>query len=136
MDLTIMTILSFIIALIISTVIIYVVTKLFGETEDIKTALIAALIGTVIYAVVYYLIGHSLIAAIIAGVGWLLALEGIIQDRLAQILCDRGLYLDIDCDRGLVPPVSHGPCVKHSPLFLFIVSNNSIFMPTTGRDMT
>jgi len=77
MDITIMTILSFIIALIISTVIIYVVTKLFGETEDIKTALIAALIGTVIYAVVYYLIGQGLIAAIIAGVGWLLALKAL-----------------------------------------------------------
>ncbi len=31
----------FVIALIISTVVIYVVTKMFGETEDIKTALIA-----------------------------------------------------------------------------------------------
>ena len=37
------TVLSFVIALIISTVIIYVVTKLLGETEDIKRALIAAL---------------------------------------------------------------------------------------------
>jgi hypothetical protein len=65
----------FAIALIISTVIIYVVTKLLGETEDLKTALIAALIGTVIYAVAYFLVGQGLIAAIIGGIAWLIALQ-------------------------------------------------------------
>jgi hypothetical protein len=64
----------FVIALIISTVIIYVITKLFGETESITTAFLAALIGTVIYTLVYYLIGQGLIAALIAGIVWLLAL--------------------------------------------------------------
>ena len=48
---TVMIGVSFIIALIVSTIIIFVVTKLFGETEGIITALIAALAGTVI---VYY----------------------------------------------------------------------------------
>ncbi len=75
MDITILTILAFIIARVVSTLVIYVVTKFFGEKEDIKTALIAALIGTVIYAVVYFLIGHGLIAAIIAGIAWLIALR-------------------------------------------------------------
>ncbi len=51
------------------------VTKLFGQEEDIKTALIAALVGTIIYAVIYFLIGHGLIAAVIAGIGWLIALR-------------------------------------------------------------
>ncbi len=71
----IITILAFIIALIISTLIIYVVTKLFGEKEDIKIALIAALSGTVIYSIVYFILGHGLIAAVIAGIGWLIALR-------------------------------------------------------------
>jgi len=61
--------------LIISTVIIYVVAKLLGETEDIKTALIAALIGTVVYTIIYYLLGTGWIAAFIAGIAWLLALQ-------------------------------------------------------------
>ncbi|BAI62266.1 conserved hypothetical protein [Methanocella paludicola SANAE] len=77
MDITILTILAFIIALIVSTLVIYVVTKLFGETEDIKTALLAAVIGTVIYAVVYFLMGHGLIAAIIGGIAWLIALRAL-----------------------------------------------------------
>jgi ABC-type uncharacterized transport system permease subunit len=68
-------IILFAIALIISTVIIYIVTKLLGEKEDIKTALTAAVIGTAIYAIVYFVIGHGLIAAIIAGITWLVALQ-------------------------------------------------------------
>jgi len=75
MDILVPTILSFIIALVVSTVIIYIVTRLLGEREDIKTALLAAVIGTVIYTIVYYLIGHGLIAAVIGGIAWLLALR-------------------------------------------------------------
>jgi hypothetical protein len=69
------TLLVFIVALIISTVIIYLITKFFGEREGITTAFLAALIGTVIYSIVYYLLGQGWIAAIIAGIAWLLALQ-------------------------------------------------------------
>jgi hypothetical protein len=69
------TLLSFIVALIVSTVIIFVIAKLFGETEGITTAFIAALIGTVVYAIIYYVIGTGWIAAVIAGIVWLLALQ-------------------------------------------------------------
>jgi hypothetical protein len=75
MDLTVTTVFMFIIALIISAVVIYIITKIFGETEDIKTAFLAAIIGTVIYSVIYYIIGQGLIAAFIAGIVWLLALQ-------------------------------------------------------------
>jgi hypothetical protein len=69
------TLLTFVVALIISTVIIYVIAKLFGESEGITTAFIAALIGTAVYTIVYYVIGQGLIAAFIAGIVWLLALQ-------------------------------------------------------------
>jgi hypothetical protein len=69
------TVLTFIIALIISTVIIYVITKFFGEKEGISTAILTALIGTVIYTIVYYFLGQGLLAAFIAGIVWLLALQ-------------------------------------------------------------
>jgi hypothetical protein len=67
--------LTFVIALIISTLIIYVIAKFFGETEGISTALLAAITGTVIYIIIYYLLGRGLIAAFIAGIVWLLALQ-------------------------------------------------------------
>jgi hypothetical protein len=67
--------LAFIVALIISTLIIYAITKLFGETEGISTAVLAAIIGTVIYSLAYYLFDQGLIAALIGGIVWLLALQ-------------------------------------------------------------
>jgi hypothetical protein len=64
----------FLIGLIVSTIIIYVVTKLFEQEEGIGTALLAALVGAAIYALAYYFLGEGLLAALIAGFVWLLAL--------------------------------------------------------------
>jgi hypothetical protein len=69
------TIASFLVALIIATVIIYLVTKLLGEKEGLGTAVLAALIGTAVYTLFYYVLGQGLIAAFIAGIVWLLALQ-------------------------------------------------------------
>jgi hypothetical protein len=67
----------FLIGLIISTIIIFVVTKLLGEREGLETALPAALVGAIIYALAYFFLGHGLFAALIAGFVWLLALGGL-----------------------------------------------------------
>jgi hypothetical protein len=77
MALIVGTLLTFVIALIISTVIIYVIVKFFGEREGIFTAFLAALVGTVIYTVLYALMGQGLLAAFIAGIAWLLALQAL-----------------------------------------------------------
>jgi hypothetical protein len=69
------TLLSFIVALIISTVIIYYIAKFFGAKDSLTTAVLAALIGTAVYTIFYYVLGQGLIAAFIAGIGWLLALQ-------------------------------------------------------------
>jgi hypothetical protein len=69
------TLLSFIVALIISTVIIYYIAKFFGAKDSLTTAVLAALIGTAVYTIFYYVLGQSLIAAFIAGIVWLLALQ-------------------------------------------------------------
>jgi len=69
------TLLTFIVALIISTVIIYYVAKFFGAKDSLTTALLAALIGTAVYTIFYYVLGNGLTAAFIAGIVWLLALQ-------------------------------------------------------------
>ena len=61
------TLLIFAIALIISTLIIYVIVKFFGESEGITTALLAALVGTVIYTVLYALAGPGIACCIHSG---------------------------------------------------------------------
>ncbi len=69
------TLLTFIVALIISTILIYYIAKWFGAKDSLTTALLAALIGTAVYTIFYYVLGDGLIAAFIAGIVWLLALQ-------------------------------------------------------------
>jgi multisubunit Na+/H+ antiporter MnhE subunit len=67
--------LTFIVGLVISTIIIYVTTKLFGQKEGIERAFVTALIGTLIYFVAYYIFGNGLISALVGGIIWLIALK-------------------------------------------------------------
>ncbi|MGM0405465.1 MAG: hypothetical protein ACQEQM_04920 [Thermoplasmatota archaeon] len=67
-------IIYFLIALIISTIIIYAVTKLFGEREGIGTAIIAALTGAIIYALAAFFLGGGIIVSVLAGIVWTLAI--------------------------------------------------------------
>ncbi len=75
-DVTLATVIVFLISLVISAIIIYVVTKIFGEKEGFGTALLAAFIGSIIYAATYYFLRPELgwIASIIGGIAWLIAL--------------------------------------------------------------
>ena len=67
----------FVIALVISTIIIFIVTKLFRGRTNLGKAFITAVIGAVVWVVVYYLFGHGLLALVVGGIAWLLALKGI-----------------------------------------------------------
>jgi hypothetical protein len=75
-DITFATIIVFLISLVISSIIIYLVTKLFGEKEGFGTALLTAFIGAIIYAATYYFLQPELgwLASLIGGIAWLIAL--------------------------------------------------------------
>jgi hypothetical protein len=75
-DVTLATIIVFLISLVISAIIIYIVTKIFGEKEGFGTALLAAFIGAIIYAAAYYFLKPELgwIASLLGGIAWLIAL--------------------------------------------------------------
>ena len=75
-DINLATVIVFVISLIISAIIIYVVTKMFGEKEGFGTALLAAFIGAIIYAAAYYFLRPELgwLASLIGGIAWLIAL--------------------------------------------------------------
>lgn len=74
-----MGIITFIIGLIISTILIYFITKLFGEREGIKTAVIAAIIGSIIFGIAHFLLGNGTLAALLGGIVWLLSLKWLYQ---------------------------------------------------------
>ena len=71
------TVIFFVIGWIISAIIIYFVTKLFEQTEGIGTAFLAALVGAIIYALAYFFLGSGLLAAVVGGLGWLIALASL-----------------------------------------------------------
>ena len=68
------TLIGFLISWAVSTIIIFAAAKLLGEREGIATAVLAALIGAVIFWLATYLLGYGLLASLIAGFFWLLAL--------------------------------------------------------------
>ena len=75
-DVNIATLIVFLISLVISAIIIYFVTKIFGEKEGFGTALLAAFIGAIIYAAAYFFLKPELgwLASLIGGMAWLIAL--------------------------------------------------------------
>jgi hypothetical protein len=100
---------TFVISLVVSTVIIYVVTKLFGEKEGIGRAFLAAVIGTIVYSVSYFLFGTGWLAAIIGGFVWLLALKGLYSMGWLKSLAVAVIIWIIAAIVGLLLPTVTGP---------------------------
>ncbi|MGB0026524.1 MAG: hypothetical protein WBP64_06765 [Nitrososphaeraceae archaeon] len=99
----------FIIGLVISTIIIFIVTKLFGERESIKRAFITAVIGAVIYTVVYYLLGNGLLAAILGGIVWLISLRSLYKMGWLKSLVVALIIWIIASIVGVLLPTVSGP---------------------------
>ena len=70
-------VLIFVIGLVVSTIVIYFVSRFVGTKRGLKVAFFIAIIGSLIYATVYYLVGNGLLAAVLGGIAWLLALKGL-----------------------------------------------------------
>ncbi len=68
------TVVIFLIGLFVSSIIVYSVTRLFGENRGIKIAVLTAFVGSIVYTAAYHLIGTGWIAAIVGGFVWLVAL--------------------------------------------------------------
>ena len=108
-EITLTSMVSFLIALLISTIIIYVVTKIMGEKEGFGRAILTAIIGTVIYVLAYYLIGNGLLAAVIAGFVWLLALKGLYKIGWIKALIIAVLIWVLAIVVGFFLPTLSGP---------------------------
>ena len=102
-------IVGILVALVVSTVIIYVVTKLMGETEGIGRALLAAIIGTIVYGLAYLIFGNGLLAAIVGGIVWLLALKGLYKIGWVKALIIAVLIWILASIIGYFLPTLSGP---------------------------
>src|SRR3970040_1613303 len=109
MPTTIGTLVFFVIGWIISAIIIYVVTKLFEQSEGIGTAFLAALVGAIIYALAYFFLGSGLLAAVVAGLGWLIALATLYDMNGLRALAVAVVVWIVAASVGLVLPTILGP---------------------------
>ena len=69
-------IIRFLVGLLISTVVIYVVT-FFMRRRSLKLAFFAAIIGSIVYYISYIVLGYGFLSAALGGIAWLLALKAI-----------------------------------------------------------
>lgn len=99
----------FVVGLIISTVIIYVTTKLFGQKEGIGRAFVTAIIGAIVYSVIYFIFGQGLIAAAVGGFVWLLALRGLYDIGWLRALVIAVIVWIAATIVGLLLPTVPGP---------------------------
>jgi hypothetical protein len=102
-------VIHFIIGLIISSVIIFIVTRLFAEKEGIKTAFATAIIGSIIYGLTYFFFGSGLLAAIIGGIAWLLALKWLYRIGWLKSIIIAVIIWVITSIVGILLPTAPGP---------------------------
>jgi len=99
----------FVIGVIVSTIIIYIVTKLFGEKEGIGRAFLTAIIGAIVYSITYFLLGNGWLAAIVGGIVWLLALRGLYDTGWLKALAVAIIVWISATVVGLLLPTVPGP---------------------------
>ncbi len=108
-DTLISAIIYFLIALAVSSIIIWVITKLFGEEEGVGTAIMAALTGAIVYALVYFFLGNGLIAALLAGIIWTIALASLYNMGLLKAIVTAVVVWIVATVVGFFLPTIGGP---------------------------
>lgn len=99
----------FVVGLAISTVVIFITTKLFGQKEGIGRAFVTAIIGAVIYSITYFIFGNGWIAAIVGGFVWLIALRGLYDIGWLRALAIAVIVWIAATIVGLLLPTVPGP---------------------------
>lgn len=103
------TIIVFVISLVISTVIIYFITKVLGEREGIKYAFLAAISGSIIYGIFNNLIGNNIVTSIIGGALWFFVLKIIYTMKWLKALLITFIIWIITSLIGILIPTLPGP---------------------------
>jgi predicted neutral ceramidase superfamily lipid hydrolase len=107
--LTTTSVIMFIIGLLISTLVIYVVTVITRHRRSIKLALFTAIIGSVVYGIVYLWLGNGFLSAVLGGIAWLLALKAIYHMGWLKALIIAASIWIITSFIGVLLPTATGP---------------------------
>jgi hypothetical protein len=102
-------VLIFVIGLVVSTIVIYFVSRFVGTKRGLKVEFFTAIIGSLIYAIVYFLVGNGLLAAVLGGIAWLLALKGLYKIGWVHALIMAIIIWIITSLVGVLLPTAPGP---------------------------
>ena len=102
-------IIRFLVGLLISTVVIYLVTFLLGQRRGIKLAIFTAIIGSIVYGISYILLGNGFLSAVLGGIAWLLALKSIYRMGWLRALIVAVIVWIITTVIGTLLPTAIGP---------------------------
>ncbi len=108
-DLTVNSIIIFLIGLLVSTLVIYLVTLFMRQRRSMKLALFTAIIGSIVYGIAYVLLGNGFLSAVLGGIAWLLALKAIYHiGWLKALIVAVGIWI-ITTVIGVLLPTVIGP---------------------------
>jgi hypothetical protein len=102
-------VLIFLIGILVSTIIIYFTTRIFGEKEGIKHAILAATSGSIIYGVFYYFISNNIIASLIGALVWIFVLKKIYKMGWIKVIIIAFIIWILASILSTVIPTSFGP---------------------------
>jgi hypothetical protein len=102
-------IIIFLVGLLISTVVIYLVTSITRQRRSLKLALFTAIIGSIVYGIAYVLLGNGFLSSVLGGIAWLLALKAIYRmGWLKALIVAIGIWI-ITTIIGVMLPTAIGP---------------------------
>lgn len=102
-------IILFLVGLLISTGVIYLITWILGQKRSIKIAFLAAIIGSIVYGIAYALFGNEFLSAILGGIAWLFALKSIYRMGWIKSLVVAVIVWIISAAIGTLLPTAIGP---------------------------
>ncbi len=102
-------IILFLVGLLISTAVIYLVTFILGQRRSIKLAILTAIIGSIVYGIAYIALGNGFLSAVFGGIAWLLALKTIYRMGWLKALIVAVIVWIITAVIGTLLPTAIGP---------------------------
>ena len=108
-NLSVTSIIVFLIGLVVSTVVIYLVTLFMRQRRSLKLAFFTAIVGSIVYVIAYALFGNGFLSAVLGGIAWLLALKAIYRmGWLKALIVAVGIWI-ITTIIGVLLPTAIGP---------------------------
>lgn len=102
-------IILFLVGLLISTGVIYLITLVLGQRRSLKLAFFTAIIGSIVYGISYALFGNGFLSAVLGGIAWLLALKTIYRMGWLKALIVAVIVWIITTAIGTLLPTAVGP---------------------------